>query len=415
VQYQVQYGHGSLEIDIPQERLVGILAPNPVVPLTDIPEAVIAALHDPVDAPPLSILAHDKLSALIVAVDNTRPSPTQLIHPILDVLEDHGIAVSVIIATGRHRQMTQDELDAHLGSRIMRDCQVLQHDPFAEDQMVRCGTTQRGTPITVNRAIFEHDLIIGCGVIEPSYLCGWSGGRKLMMPGLAHHASIDSNHFLLTEPGAVIGRLHGNPVSDDAAAFARDLPYHFIVYAVSGPNDEVVAVIAGDPVLAHEKGCALCAPIYQVEPLQADVIISSPGGWPYDLDLVQGKKAILPAIAAVNPGGVIILCAECPDGHGAEATFTEWLLHKTPNEVVRDVRDRQQFNLGAHGANILAKPIVEKGATVILVSCPSVAQSLEGSYVRAVTSLSEAWHIAERMAGDQASILCIEKARRLIT
>jgi len=415
VQYQVQYGRGVLEIDIPQERLVGILAPNPVVPLADIPGAVIAALEAPVCAPSLSTLVQGKRSALIVTVDNTRPPPQQLIHPILDALETHDIALSVIIATGRHRQMTLDELDAHLGRRIIRDCLVLQHDPYADDQMIRCGTTERGTPITVNRAIFEHDLIIGCGVIEPSYLCGWSGGRKLMMPGLAHHASIDSNHFLLTEPGAVIGRLHGNPVSDDAAAFAQDLPYHFIAYAVSGPNDEVVSVVAGDPVLAHEKACAQCAPIYQVEPLKADIIISSPGGWPYDLDLVQGKKAILPAIAAVNPGGAIILCAECPDGHGAEATFTEWLLHKTPDEVVRDVRDRRQFNLGAHGANILAKPIVEKGATVILVTCPSVAQSLRGSYVQAVTSLSEAWRIAERIAGDQASILCIEKARRLIT
>jgi len=167
--------------------------------------------------------------------------------------------------------------------------------------------------------------------------------------------------------------------------------------------------------LAHEKGCALCAPIYQVEPLHADVIISSPGGWPYDLDLVQGKKAILPAISAVNPGGVIILCAECPDGHGAEATFTEWLLHKAPTEVVRDVRDRQQFNLGAHGANILAKPIVEKGATVILVTCPSVAQSLRGSYIQAVSNLREAWQMAESVSGPHASVLCIEKARRLIT
>jgi len=414
MRYQVQYGKGTLALEIPQERLVGVLAPNAVQPVPDVAAAVCAVLDQPVASPPLAELARGKKTALIVTVDNTRPSPEPMLLPILDILESQGLAVSVINATGRHRQMTDSELHAHFGERVMNSCRILQHDPFADEQMVNCGTTERGTHITVNRAILEHDLVIGCGIIEPSYLCGWSGGRKLMMPGLAHHASIDNNHYHLTQPGATIGRLHGNPVSDDAAEFAAALPYHFIVYSVSGPNDEVVAIVAGDPVQAHERGCALSEPIYRVERLQADIVLSSPGGWPYDYDLVQGKKAILPAIEAVNPGGAIILCAECPDGYGAEPTFIDWLLHKTPQEVVRDVRDRRLFNLGAHGAKILAKPIVDKGATVILVTCPAVAAALAGSYVRAVTDLAEAWRMAEEIAGPGASVLCIEKARRLI-
>ena len=169
------------------------------------------------------------------------------------------------------------------------------------------------------------------------------------MPGLAHHESIDNNHYYLTQPGAVIGRLHGNPVSDDALEFAHDLPLHLITYAVCGPNDEFVEIVSGHPQHAHERACELCAPIYAVKRVQADIVISSPGGWPYDFDLVQGKKAIIPAIDAVNPNGVIILCAECRDGLGAEHTFVDWLKNRTPACVVQDVLDRKQFSLGAHG------------------------------------------------------------------
>lgn len=186
------------------------------------------------------------------------------------------------------------------------------------------------------------------------------------------------------------------------------------MYSVNGPNDEVVEVLAGHPVLAHEEACRRCEAIYLVEPLHARIVVSSAGGAPYDCDLVQGKKAIIPAIDTVERNGVIILCAECPDGLGAEATFVNWLRQKTPAEVVRDVMDREQFNLGAHGANILARPIVEKNAKVILVTREEVANELKGTYVTAVTRLEDAWTLAGLIAGHDASVLLIEKARRLI-
>jgi nickel-dependent lactate racemase len=280
--------------------------------------------------------------------------------------------------------------------------------------MVRKGVTRLGTPIRVNRVIFEHDIVIGTGIIEPSYLCGWSGGRKLLMPGLAYHESIDNNHFYLTHPDTRIGRLHGNPLSDDAREFATGLPLHFILYAVSGPDDEVVRVVAGHKFEAHEKGCEIARGIYRIRKKQAQIVISSPGGFPYDCNLVQGKKAIIPAIDAVTRNGVVILCAECSGGLGAEPTFVEWLKEKTPAEVVRDVRDRSQFSLGAHGANILAKPIIEKNAHIILVTCRKVARELKGSYITAVTGLSEAWKLANLIAGTDAKVLFAEKARRLI-
>jgi nickel-dependent lactate racemase len=412
--FEISYGRQSLSIEIPAARVTGVLAPHEVQPLDDIDASVRTALAHPIGSDPFETFARGHKSALIITVDNTRPSPETMLVPMVEMLKNEGVAVTIINATGRHRQMTERELESHLGEYLMANCHVLQHDPFDSDNMARKGITARGTRVWVNQELFRHDLVIGCGIIEPSYLCGWSGGRKLLMPGLAHYASIDNNHYYLTQPGAKIGRLYGNPVSDDAFEFMERLPLHFILYAVCGPNDEFVSIVAGDRIEAHERGCALCEPIFRVPRQEADIVISSPGGWPYDFDLVQGKKAVIPATEAVRENGVIILCAECGDGLGAEVTFIDWLRNKTPFDVARDVLDRGQFNLGAHGANILAKPIVEKGATVILVTCADVADALRGTYITAVTDLEEAWQIADATSGPESDVLFIENARRLI-
>ena len=414
MRHAIQFGKRTLSLTVPDERVVGVLAPKSVKELKNVDAAVRRALRSPVESAPLRDRLRGKKTALIATVDHTRPSPRRLLLPVLEECEHQSVSASIIIATGRHRQMTQRELTAHLGPDILKRHRVLQHDPFDESQMVTKGRTKRGTVIRVNRAISEHDVVIGVGIIEPSYLCGWSGGRKILMPGLAHCNSIDSNHFHLTEPDAQIGRLQGNPVSDDAGEFASTLPLHFIVYAVVGPNDEFVRIIAGDPIKAHEAACARSRAIFRVRKKSANIVISTAGGDPYDCDFVQGKKAVIPAAEAVNNNGVIIICAACPDGLGAEPTFLEWLAGKTPAEVARDVRDRKQFSLGAHGANILAQPIVRKNARVILVTSPAVARLLRHTYVITTTKLSDAWRAANLIAGTQAKVLFIDKARRLI-
>jgi len=391
-----------------------VLEPKGVEPVADVRAAVERALARPVGTPPLKEVLSGARSALILTVDHTRPSPRPLLLPILHQCEHQGIVITICIAVGRHRQMSPAELRRHLGNDILRKHRVVQHDPFDRRACRRLGRTTRGTEILVNRIVFEHDRVIGAGIIEPSYLAGWSGGRKLMMPGVAFQGSIDDNHFLLTHPRTRIGVLRGNPLSEDAEEFARACPYHFICYAVAGPDDEVVGVVAGDPYEAHERGCRRCARIYRVRAQAAPIVVSSPGGYPYDCDLVQAKKAIIPAIELVERNGAIILLGACGEGLGAEPAFLQWLRNKTAAEVVRDVRRRGLFSLGAHGANILARPIVEKNATVILVTRRKVARALEGTYVRAVSRFERAWELANLLCGRRADVLVLRKARRLI-
>jgi nickel-dependent lactate racemase len=410
----IEYGKGHVRFSLPRGRLAAVIEPKEVRPIVDLAGAIELAFDRPVASKPLDQVLKGAKTALILTVDHTRPSPRPMLLPLLARCERAGVRATICIAVGRHRQMTPAELKRHLGADVLRRCRVVQHDPFDRQAHMHLGRTRRGTEILVNRIVFEHDRVIGTGIIEPSYLAGWSGGRKLLLPGVAFHESVDNNHYYLTDTATRIGTLQGNPVSEDQEEFARKCPFDFILYSLSGPNDEVAGVVAGDPYKAHEQACEACERIYRVTAKPASIVVSSAGGYPYDCDLVQGKKAIIPAIDLVERNGAIILLAECREGLGAEQTFLNWLRTKTPAEVVRDVRKRELFNLGAHGANILARPIVEKNATVILVTNPRVAKALAGTYVRAVTRFSDAWRLANELVGARRKVLVIRKARRLI-
>ncbi len=412
-EYRLEHGSGFLSLWLDPRRVRGELQPRAVSEVADVGAAIRHSLGNPVASPPLHEVLEGKSSALILTVDHTRPSPAPVIEPILDLCGDLGVRATICVAIGRHRQMTQEEIERHFPAGIREQAKIVQHDPFGDSVVRDLGVTRRGTPILVNRIVFEHEVVIGAGTLEPSYLAGFSGGRKLIMPGIAHHTAIDANHFLLTQPGARIGRLRGNPVSDDAAEFARHVPLDFIAYTVAGPEDEIVDVVCGDPFAAHTEACRRTARVYRVEAACGDTVVSSPGGYPYDCDLVQGKKAVVPAAELVNERGAIILLADCIEGLGSEPTFLEWLRTKTPEQVVEDVRKRELFSLGAHGANILARPIVERGATVILVTRPEICSELEDTYITAVPTIEEAWAIAEEAAGG-GDVVLLRKARRLI-
>ena len=310
--------------------------------------------------------------------------------------------------------MTDAELRTHLGERIAADFRVSQHDAFDAAAHVDLGVTSRGTPIKVNRRIFDYDLVIAVGSIEPTYMPGFSGGRKMLLPGMAWHESVDANHYLITQRGTGPGILDGNPMSEDMEEFARELPLHFIVYGIVGPEDEITAVVAGDRHAAHRQGCRLSEGIFRVRSRGAGVVISSVGGHPYDCDLVQGKKAIIPAAELVEDGGAIIVVAEAPERWGAEAVFADWLLSYSPEEVILRASDREQFSLGAHGARVLAMPIVERGVRVIVLTNSELTAELADSFVDATADPEQALAWALEQAGDDAGILAVHRARRLI-
>jgi nickel-dependent lactate racemase len=411
---QLEYGKSILEIPMDEKRLLVLLQPKEVKGIERVEDAVIRSLAKPVGSLSLSEMLKGKKKVLILTVNFTRPSPKALIRPITELCEKMKLKITILIARGRHRSMSQDEIVNHLGKDLVDRYPVLEHDPFDESIHREVGKTSRGVPIRVNKAIFENDVVIGTGIIEPSYLCGFSGGRKLLAPGISHFKSIDLNHYLLLEKGASPGILDGNPLSEDSEEAARKLPFQWITYSVVGSDDQVAEVVSGHPFQAHRFACERSREIYNCKGRPADIVVSTPGGHPYDCDLVQAKKAIIPAIEVVKPKGAIILLAECPEGWGAEPTFKEWLTGFSPEEVMVKVKEKEHFSLGAHGAYLFAKPLIEKRIKVILVTNPEMGKDLKGTYVEAVSSFGEAMEMAERYTNQKAEITVLRKARRLI-
>jgi len=410
----LRFGRGTAEFEIRDDCFLGHVRPRAVRALDQVQDAVHRALAEPVGAPPLSELAAAADTALVLTVDYTRPSPRPLLEPVLEVLHPASVDTTIAIALGHHRQMTREEIAHHLGEQITATYEVIQHDAFDPDLHVERGHTSRGTPICVNRAVFDYDLVIAVGIIEPTYLAGFSGSRKMLMPGMAWHEAIDANHYLITDPACRVGVLDGNPISEDMDEFARDLPLDFILYSVVGPDDEDIAIVAGDRHQAHREGCRLSERVFRVAGPMADIVISSAGGYPYDCDLVQGKKAIIPAYELVKPGGATIIVSETEEGWGAERTFVEWLKSFTPDEILVRVKDRKQFSLGAHGARILARPVVERQARVIALVGEHFVAELDGTFVQATSDPMEAMAWAHEQASRDAGVVAVHEARRLI-
>ncbi|MGD8240318.1 MAG: nickel-dependent lactate racemase [Armatimonadota bacterium] len=410
----LEYGRGTVDLDIADDRLAGIVEPKSVEQLPDVRRATEESLRQPIEAPPLGELLLGRRSVLVLTVDNTRPSPTPLLEPILDACDEAGAEATIGIAIGRHRQMTADEVTEHLGREIARRRSVVQHDPFDDAAHEDRGRTSRGTPIRINRMAFGQDLVLGVGIVEPTYLSGFTGGRKIVMPGIAHHSTIDANHYLSVDPHTRIGVLDGNPMHDDMMEVLERVPLAWITNAVVGPDDEVVAIFSGDPRTAHGEACARSAEIYACDGARAKIVIASPGGAPYDVCMVQTKKAIVPATDMVEEGGAVILVGENPERWGDEEAFEEWMTQLEPAEAVARAEERDRFSLGAHGARILAQPLVEKHAGVVLLTSQAMCDAAEDSFLQATTSMDEALAWARAKAGDDATVAVIRKARRVI-
>jgi lactate racemase len=410
----MEFGRGLAKFEVPEGRFLGHVRPRETAAVPDVGNAVRAAITNPIRGRPLADLAAAADKALVLTVDYTRPSPRELLEPVLATLAEQSVETNVCIAGGRHRLMSDEEVLAHLGNDICSAYPIMQHDSFDAGAHAELGTTSRGTPIRVDRVIFDCDLVIAVGFIEPTYLAGFSGARKMLMPGMAWHEAIDANHYLITDPNCRVGVLDGNPISEDMEDFARELPLDFIVYSVVGPHDETTAVVAGNRYQAHRAGCRLSGNIFRVRGPMADIVISSAGGYPYDCDLVQGKKAIIPAHELVKPGGVIIIVAEAEEKWGAETTFVDWLRNYTPEAICKRVRDRAQFSLGAHGARILARPVVEHGAQVIALVGKDFVDDLSETFVQATADPQEAMSWAMQRVGDAGSIVAVHQARRLM-
>jgi nickel-dependent lactate racemase len=368
---KLAYGHELLSVQVPRANLQAILTPKQGDDVADEGTILQESLANPIGTPRLRDLVHRGQKAVVVTSDLTRPCPSDLLlPPVLDELAAGGVPdadVTVVMALGLHRPMTEAEMEAAVGPEVYRRVQVVNHDPA---DCVRLGTTSAGTPVEIYRPVVEADVRVCLSNLELHYFAGYSGGAKAILPGCASRATLNANHAMMVRPEASAGRLAGNPVRADLEEGVAMLGVDFILNVVVGgarpeARHRIIGAVAGDVTAAHRRGCDMVAE-RGIVPIdrRADIVLVSAGGYPKDVNLYQAQKALDNAAYAVRDGGVLILVAECPEGLG-NRTFEDWMTAmSSPDELLE--RIQQEFVLGGHKAAAVAA--VLKRASVHLVS-----------------------------------------------
>ena len=365
---ELPYGHDTITIQVPGEKLVGTFLPRALAPVPDPAEALREALANPVSSPCLRDLAGSARSVAIAVEDATRPVPNSLLlEAVISELEAGGVSpqqIKVIVATGLHRPMNDEELAGALG-RWFGVVQHENHDAGLPEGLTPLGTTTLGTAISVNRSFMEADLRITTGDVEYHQFCGYGGGVKCIYPGLADAAAIRTNHSRMDLPGTGPGRIDGNPVREEINEVGRMARVDFNLSVAMDAQHRIVAVRAGDPDASFRQACRFVDEMYAVDvPQRADLVIASPGGHPKDIELYQTQKAIEEATQVVEPGGNVLITARCDEGSGSPR-FEEWMeAAYSPDDIIRRIQD--DFVMGGHKAYQIAREV--QRANVFLYS-----------------------------------------------
>ncbi len=320
------FGRTGLTLDLPVGFGYRVLEARSGVPLNDALGAIAKALDAPIGCPPLAELARGKRSAAISICDITRPAPNPVVlPPVLARLEAAGIprdGITILIATGLHRPASEAEIREVCGEETAARYRVLNHHARELSEHCDLGRTAAGTPAYIDARFVSADLHITLGFIEPHLMLGFSGGRKLIAPGLAAQETIKVLHSsrFMRDPRAVEGSIEDNPLHQELLEISRLARHDFLVDVALGrgtPRRPIAAVFAGEPVAAHREGVEFVSRV-MLETLDqpVDAVITTAAGYPLDLTFYQSIKGITAASHIVKPGGKILTLAACEEGAG---------------------------------------------------------------------------------------------------
>ena len=369
----LKYGDSTLEASLPDSWQAKELLPVDLPAAEDPAATVCEALSTPIGSPPLAEVLAGAKDLVITVSDKTRVTRIDAVLPhILEVANAAGIPddkITIIMACGTHAGHTDEERAAIVGTYVASRIRLVDHDCNAPD-MMSVGTTPGGTPVTINRLAHEADRLIVTGCAQFHYFAGFGGGRKGVVPGICAEKTIIANHaYTIAEnggrnPDCTTGKLDGNPLSEDMLEATRLVSPDFLVNTVLTSDREIAAVFAGHWEQAHRAACEEVTKHFAV-PIdgKADLVVSTPGGYPKDINYIQSHKAYDNAYQAVKPGGTIILTAECRDGLGSPI-LRKWLGVPTTEEHTQGLRDH--FQITGHTA--LAHRLKAQAVRTIMVT-----------------------------------------------
>jgi len=368
------------------------------------------AMENPIDSPRLSELARGRKNCVIIISDHTRPVPSRDILPNMfrELREfNPDIEITLLVATGFHRGTTEEELIEKLGEEIYGSVKVVVHDCRDAASNVQVGVLPSGAPCIIDRLAAEADLLCAEGFIEPHFFAGFSGGRKSVLPGISDQVTVLGNHCsrFIDSDNSRTGKLDGNPLHEDMLAASAFAKLAYIVNVVIDENKQTVAAFAGNYVTAHRRGCDFLLNYACVKPAFSDIVITSNGGAPLDQNIYQCVKSMTAAEATCNPGGVIIECVECLDGHGGEGFYNSFkncenaaALYDSIMATPQDKTIPDQWE-----SQILAR--ILKKHTVIMVTRPELRSTVEDMKMVYAAGLDEAVEMAKAMGKKSITVI----------
>jgi nickel-dependent lactate racemase len=412
----LKYGKKGLTVDFPEDNMT-VIEPDFVAGLPDEKQAFFEALRNPIGTVPLRELVKAGDTIVIVFCDITRPVPNNHIIPwLLEELFFHPKEKIILInATGLHRTNTESELIEMLTEYVVRNYRVVNHVSTDTSTLTYLGTDSFGGEISINSEYYNADVKILTGLIEPHLLAGFSGGPKLVLPGIAGVDTIMFNHGaqMIGNPNATWGMTAGNPFWEEIHEVATMTNPTFIVNVTLNKDQAITGIFAGDMDEAHARGVEFVREtVMQSVGTPFDIVVTTNSGYPLDLNLYQTFKGISAARQIVKKGGSIIAVSECSKGIPDQSHYKK-ILHKASSvrEILDTITTPGYSQIDQWGAQIQA--MIQLWADVYLYSSLP-ADKVKKSHIVPISSVEACMTELIKKYGPNTSIAVLPEGPQTI-
>jgi nickel-dependent lactate racemase len=356
--FEIPYEKKHIGLDIPDKNIVSLNYKNDSEEEpTDEDKIISEAIKNPVSTDILSNLAYSKSSACIIVSDITRPCPSYkfLEQIILELKKAKVKDIKILFSLGIHRNHSDEEKIRLVGNYAAENARLIDFDA---ENVEFVGTTSFGTPVEVSKEVVSSDFLIATGNIEYHYFAGYSGGAKAVMPGVCSKKTISANHSMMLENDSVAAKFISNPVRQDIEEAGRLVSIDFLFNVILNDSKKIISAVSGKNNEAFIEGIKIYDSLYEINVEEkVDLAITSPGGYPKDINLYQAQKALDNIKGIVKDGGKIVFIAACSEGYG-EDMFEEW-MHEVNNYEKLSRKIKQDFVLGGHKAVAISKVLTK--------------------------------------------------------
>ncbi len=390
---RLAYGRDGLEVELPDERTT-VIEPTFVPGLPDAEGAILTALRNPIGTRPLRQLVNEGQTVAISVCDITRPMPSETLLPLLlgELRHVSPENITILIATGTHRTNTHEELVAMLGEDVVSNFRVVNHNGFDEESLESIGSTESGIEVRLNRRWVESDIRITTGFVEPHFFAGFSGGPKMVAPGLAGFPTIMRLHdaAMIGHPNSRFAVTEGNPIHDSIREIARMSGVDFSVDVTINRDKRITSVYAGELFAVHAAACAVARRLaMQSVDTSFDIVVTTNSGYPLDQNLYQAVKGMSAAAQVVREGGKIICAAECSEGIPEHGQYRDILAScGSPAEILEMINRPGYDRHDQWQAQIQAQ--IQMKADVLLKSDCLTPRQVAQAHLTPVDSIEDA-------------------------